>query len=120
MKSKVKRITNELDEKKKLRIHLTNMRASGELDKEQYRENMNAIKIEVDRLENEKASLEDSLNNSDDIDKLAFLKNELENFLKFDTLTKDMLNLLVEKIEVHKSGEPVIYYKFAPAFDSVI
>ena len=72
------------------------------------------------QLENEKASLEDSLNNSNDIDNLTFLKSELEKFLQFDTLTKDMLNLLVEKIEVHESGESVIYYRFAPVFEAVI
>ncbi|MGX8797703.1 DUF4368 domain-containing protein [Fusibacter sp. JL298sf-3] len=72
------------------------------------------------QLENEKASLEDSLNNSNDIDNLTFLKSELEKFLQFDTLTKDMLNLLVEKIEVHESGEPVIHYRFAPVFAEVI
>ncbi len=90
------------------------------ITKDEYNESVAKTRIEIDSLEHEKTSLEDSLNNSNDTDKLTYLKTELEKFLEFNTLTKEMLNLLVEKIEVNKNGEPVIYYRFAPVFEAVI
>lgn len=120
IKTKISKISRQLEKLKKRRINYIDLLADGDITKEDYNERIAENKAEVDSLEKEKASLEDSLNNSNDIDKLTFLKTELDKFLKFDTLTKEMLNLLVEKIEVHESGEPVIYYRFAPVFEAVI
>jgi len=39
-------------------------------------------------------------------EQLDFIDSELKRLLKFEKLTKE--------------GEPVIYYKFAPAFEAVI
>lgn len=49
-----------------------------------------------------------------------FIKSELNRLLSFETLTKEMLNLLVDKIKVNKKGEPAIYYKFAHPFNLLI
>lgn len=117
---KMSNITNKLEKLKRRRSTFINLLADGDISKEEYNEQIAETKAEIDLLEREKASLEDSLNNSNDIDKLTYLKTELEKFLKFDTLTKEMLNLLVDKIEVNKNGEPVIYYRFAPVFEAVI
>lgn len=73
-----------------------------------------------EQLTQEKLQLENSLNNIDIVERLNFIQSELNRLLLFDTLTKEMLNLLVDKIEVNKKGEPVIYYKFAHPINVVI
>lgn len=79
---------------------------------------LNAYEISI--IENKMDSLKSSIQEKPSTEHLEQLQLKLESILRFDTLTKDILTQLVDKIEVTEKGEPVVFYKFAPAFDAVI
>lgn len=79
---------------------------------------LNADELSI--IENKIDALKASIQEKPSTEHFEQLRIKLESILKFDSLTKDTLTQIVEKIQVTEKGEPVIYYKFAPAFNAVI
>lgn len=77
-----------------------------------YNSKIDEIDNDLLQLEKEKFELNKALK-QDDTDKLTLLKEEFNKILKFDTLTKGMLNRLVDKILVSEDGNIEIHYNFA-------
>lgn len=99
---------------------LIDLLADGDITKTEYNEKVDIIRTDIDTMNTRIKVLKKAIDTNPTIDELTYLKSEFESIIHFDALTKDMLQLLVDKIEVNKKGEPVIFYKFAPAFKAVI
>lgn len=118
--SKIKKLEAEKQNLTARRSRFIDMLADNAISEAEYNDKMLETRSTIELIGSEINHLTASLQDSTTMDDILFLKTELESILKFDALTKEMLTLLVDKIEVTEKGEPVIFYKFAPTFDAVI
>lgn len=84
------------------------------ISQEEYRDAVDQNHLEIQRIQSKVLTLESELNEQTQGQDLAKrMMTELEEVLKFQDLTEELLHRLVHRIEVKADGKPVIHYRFA-------
>ena len=111
---KIKKINTEIEnEARKLEIMYED-RLNGIISGEEYQKNAKNVKEKVDKLKKDIMELENQKangNSQKQDDKLDIL---VEEFLKLEKPTKEIIREFIEKIEIHADKQVDIYFKFKP------
>jgi len=70
------------------------------------------LQNKLQQLEIEQSEIKRVMAESHTTSKISAIVEQLKEFLKFDTLTSEMLLRFVDKIEVTENKDVKIYYKF--------
>ena len=85
----------------------------GEISKQDYDDFISMVEEQLHKLDSEKIKLKKIMAESHQSDDFTAIKKQLSEFLKFNSLTKEMLLRFVERIEVTENKDIKVTYKFA-------
>lgn len=109
---KIKKIDREIEAFKKRKNSLLDNLLDETITKEIYKTKSKEITENIYKLELQKTELKKQ-NPNDITNKLNIFKTEIEEALKFNEITNEVLSQLVEKIKIEENGSATIHYKFA-------
>lgn len=84
-----------------------------DISKNDYDNFVQLIEEKLQHLEVEKIQLQKIMAESYSTNNLSAIKNQLNEFLQFNTLVQETLRPFVKKIKVSESQDIKIFYKFA-------
>lgn len=111
--SRLQSIEKQIQKQMELKRNALQKFISEDLSKLDYDDFVNMVQEKIQQLEIEKAEIKKAIVEKQAAIKISEILEQLKGFLNFNTLTSEMLLRFVEKIEVTKSKDVKIYYKFA-------
>lgn len=106
-------IEKQLEKQLNLKRNSLQKFVQDEISKQDYDDFVSMIEEKIKSLEIEKLKLKKIMAESHQTDNFTAIKNLLNDFLEFNTLTKEMLNRFVDRIEITESKNIKITYKFS-------
>ncbi|MBM7650215.1 hypothetical protein JOC78_003199 [Bacillus ectoiniformans] len=85
---------------------------SEDISKQDYDDFVSMLQDKLQQLEIEQSEIKKAMAESHTTSKISAIVEQLKEFLKFDTLTSEILLRFVDKIEVTENKDVKIYYKF--------
>lgn len=85
---------------------------SEDISKKDYDDFVSIVQDKLQQLELEQAEIKKAMAENHATNKISAIIEQLKEFLKFNTLTSEMLLRFVDKIEVTENKDVKIYYKF--------
>jgi len=107
----IQRSIHNLKEEKTGLIRLL---ASGTISEADYKEATERCNTELSTLQDKLHALSALHSDVDASESTARLKKEIQQFMKLDELTSEMVHRLIDKIEVKADGSVKVHYKFSP------
>ena len=86
---------------------------SEDIFKKDYDDFVSIVQDKLQQLELEQVEIKKTMAENHATNKISAIIEQLKEFLKFNTLTSEMLLRFVDKIEVTENKDVKIYYKFA-------
>ncbi|OIJ16541.1 recombinase family protein [Anaerobacillus alkalidiazotrophicus] len=113
LQKQLEKIDKQLDIINGRKRKYINMLAEDIITQEEYRENVEANKIEINELEVWKNNLLTTIESDQTSTNIEQLKQELLKFLNFDELIPEILHRFINKIEVQADGTARFHYRFS-------
>jgi site-specific DNA recombinase len=107
------KIDNEIKTAKAKKKRYLEMLAEKQITHEEYREVADENQGRINELNIKRSGLEAALRHDEFLGRIGNLRNTINRFLPLEDITEEMLHHFVERIEVDKSGNPKITYRFS-------
>ncbi|MGI8372204.1 recombinase family protein [Priestia megaterium] len=111
---KLSYINNQIENQMKIKRNALQKFVIEDISKEDYDELVVMVQDKLTQLEGERLNIRKKMAENLSRDNVSAIKEQLKQFLNFNTLTTEMLLRFVEKIDVFENKNIKIHYKFAP------
>lgn len=112
LESQLIEINNKLEDKKRDKSNLVISLANGVITKEDYQLAITITNDVITNLETTIQQLSRELEYQNIEKEILDFKKSLDKFINHNTLTPEMLHMLIDKIEVHADGTVEVHYRF--------
>ncbi|QQZ09068.1 recombinase family protein [Heyndrickxia vini] len=107
----IARAERELTTLKKDIIKLTKDFSKRKIRPEAYKLTIKDIEEDINKIEKKKIELELKISNTKQKINIDKIQAEINDYIKFDQLTSELIHLLINRIEVKEYGDIKIYYR---------
>lgn len=113
LQNKIPNLEKKLKSLGKQKIKAMDRLIDGTFPKEEYHKYIHQKSEEESEIYHEIHSINESVDNREEIVLIEQLKSQISVLLKFDEMSPDILNRFIQKIEIKADGSPKIHYRFS-------
>ncbi len=111
-KARLQSIEKQITQQKTMKQNALQKFVQDDISKKDYDNFVQIIEEKLQHLEFEKVEIQKIMTESYSTTNFTVIKKQLNEFLQFNSLTKEMLLRFVERIEISENKDIKIFYKF--------